>query len=209
MVEKRRRDPQGTREALLDAALHEFSRHGRSGARTSAIAARAGVNKQLISHHFGGKDGLYRALIERWLAAEAAYGDEATPLAELAARYVEDGVRHRELHRLLLRASLDDDENGGGVGPEERADMERRQAAGEITGELDAAFLLLMLEAVAAGGLVFAGDARRLTGMDPASAEFAGWHAAQLRRLVELLRPTPRASGRSRPASASPPRRAR
>jgi AcrR family transcriptional regulator len=42
--------------------------------RTSAIAARAGVNKQLISHHFGGKDGLYAALVARWEADEAAYG---------------------------------------------------------------------------------------------------------------------------------------
>jgi AcrR family transcriptional regulator len=209
MADKRRRDPEGTREALLDAALHEFSRRGLAGARTSEIAARAGVNKQLISHHFGGKDGLYRALVERWLTAEAAYGDEGTPLSDLAAAYVEDGVRHRDLHRLLLRASLDDDEDGGGVGPDELADMERRRNAGEITAELDPAFVLLMLEAVAAAGVVFGGDVRRLTGQDPASAEFAAWQAGQTRRLVELLRPTPRASGRSRPASASPPRRAR
>src|SRR5688500_13114484 len=120
-----KRDPERTRAALLDAALVEFSARGRAGARTSAIAARAGVNKQLISHHFGGKDGLYRALVERWLAEERSYGGPATPLAELAAAYVEDGARQRDLHRLLLRASLEDAEDGGGVGAAELADLRR------------------------------------------------------------------------------------
>src|SRR5688572_25768840 len=110
-----RRDPERTRAALLAAALVEFSAHGRAGARTSAIAARAGVNKQLISHHFGGKDGLYDALVARWEADEASYGGAATPLADLVAAYVEQGARHRDLHRLLLRASLEDEEDPPGL----------------------------------------------------------------------------------------------
>jgi TetR/AcrR family transcriptional regulator len=189
-----RRDPERTRAALLDAALLEFSERGRAGARTRDIAARAGVNKQLISHHFGGKDGLYRALIERWLAREESYGGPETPLADLVAAYVEDGVQHRDLHRLLLRASLEDEEDGGGVGADELADMERRQEAGEITDDLDAAFVLLTLQAVAAAGVVFPGDVRRLTDRDPASPDFAAWHSDQLRTLVRLLRPARRGS---------------
>ena len=188
---------------MLDAALLEFSERGRAGARTRDIAARAGVNKQLISHHFGGKDGLYRALIERWLAHEQSYGGSETPLADLAAAYVEDGLHHRDLHRLLLRASLEDDEDdeaGGGVGPDDLADMQSRQEAGEVTDELDAAFVLLTLQAVAAAGVVFPGDVRRLTGQDPASPDFAAWHSDQLRTLVRLLRPK-----RRRPRHASNP----
>jgi len=181
------RDPERTRAALLDAALVEFSEKGRAGARTSAIAARAGVNKQLISHHFGGKDGLYDALVARWTAEEAGYGGPDVALGDLVARYAEDGVRHRDLHRLLLRASLEDAEAGGGVDREDLADLRRRQAAGEVTDELDPAFMLLLLQAAAAAGLVFPGDARRLTGEDPASEAFAAWHAGQLRKLVRLL----------------------
>ena len=184
-----RRDPEGTRAALLDAALAEFAAKGRAGARTSAIAARAGVNKQLISHHFGGKDGLYRALVERWTAEEAGYGGPDVPLGDLAARYVEDGVRHRDLHRLLLRAALEDEEEpGDGVDRADLADMRRRKREGEIAAELDPAFVLLALEAVAAAGISFPGDVRRLTGRDPASPGFARWHARQLRALVERLR---------------------
>ena len=182
-----RRDPERTRAALLDAALVEFAAHGRAGARTGRIADRAGVNKQLISHHFGGKDGLYAALVERWQAEEAEFGGPDTPLAELAARYVEDGGRNRELHRLLLRASLEDEEHGGGLDAGDLEDIRRRQQAGEVTADLDPAFLLLALEAVAAAGVVFPGDARRLTGRDPDTPEFIAWHADQLRRLVALL----------------------
>lgn len=191
------RDPERTRAALLDAALVEFSAHGRAGARTSAIAARAGVNKQLISHHFGGKDGLYAALVALWEADEARYWSADTPLADLVAAYVEQGARHRDLHRLLLRASLEDAEEGGGLDAGDLADMRRRQAAGEVTDRLDPAFLLLALQAVAAAGLVFPGDVRRICGADPASPEFAAWHAEQVRALVGLLSVRPPSAGRA------------
>lgn len=182
-----KRDPQRTRDALLDAALAEFSERGQAGARTSSIAARAGVNKQLISHHFGGKNGLYRALVERWLAEEAGYDHLEVPLTDVAARYVEDGARHRALHRLLLRASLDDDDEASGIDEGDVERMSERQRKGEIAADLDPAFVLLALEAIAATGIVFPGDARRVTGLDPASKEFTTWHAEQLRILVEKL----------------------
>ncbi len=60
-----RRDPEGTRLALLRAARQAFGRHGLAGARVDEIAARAGVNKQLVYHHFGDKDGLYLAVLEQ------------------------------------------------------------------------------------------------------------------------------------------------
>ncbi|MBB3730376.1 TetR/AcrR family transcriptional regulator [Nonomuraea dietziae] len=55
-----------TRERILDAALDEFSAKGYSGARTAAIAKRAGVNVQLISYYFGGKEGLLEELLSSW-----------------------------------------------------------------------------------------------------------------------------------------------
>ena len=54
-------------------ALTEFAAKGRTGARVSEIAGRAGVNKQLISYYFGGKDGLYRALVEGWQRHEEEF----------------------------------------------------------------------------------------------------------------------------------------
>ena len=48
------------RDLLLAAAREEFARRGFEGARIDEIARKAGVNKQLIYHHFGAKDDLYR-----------------------------------------------------------------------------------------------------------------------------------------------------
>src|ERR1700733_6466010 len=59
-----RRDPAATRQKLLTAARREFAGSGLAGARVDEIAARAGVNKQLGYHYFGGKDALYLAVLE-------------------------------------------------------------------------------------------------------------------------------------------------
>lgn len=48
-----------TRTVLLDAALECFSHYGFEGTSIRMIADRAGRPLSLISHHFGGKEGLY------------------------------------------------------------------------------------------------------------------------------------------------------
>ena len=52
------------RTAILAAARTEFSAKGLAGARVNEIAARAGVNKQLIYYYFGSKEDLYRIALE-------------------------------------------------------------------------------------------------------------------------------------------------
>jgi TetR/AcrR family transcriptional regulator len=52
-----------SRELLLAAAREVFARRGLEGARVDDIAMRAGVNKQLVYHHFGNKDDLYREVL--------------------------------------------------------------------------------------------------------------------------------------------------
>jgi AcrR family transcriptional regulator len=58
------RDPERTRAAILSAATEEFTANGLTGARVDAIAKRAGVNKRMIYHYFGGKERLYLAVLE-------------------------------------------------------------------------------------------------------------------------------------------------
>jgi TetR/AcrR family transcriptional regulator len=53
-----------TRETLLAAAREAFAAGGLEGARVNDIALRADVNKQLVYHYFGSKDGLYTAVLE-------------------------------------------------------------------------------------------------------------------------------------------------
>jgi TetR/AcrR family transcriptional regulator len=57
-----------TREVILEAAERIFGDEGLEGARTDAIAAAAGVNKALLYYYFRSKDGLYRAVLEGYLA---------------------------------------------------------------------------------------------------------------------------------------------
>ena len=57
-------DPNAARQAILAAARAEFAARGLKGARVQAIAARAGVNKQLLYYYFGSKDDVYRAALE-------------------------------------------------------------------------------------------------------------------------------------------------
>ena len=63
------RDPQRTRAAILQAATQEITANGLNGARVDTIAKRAGVNKRMIYHYFGDKEGLYLAVLESTYAA--------------------------------------------------------------------------------------------------------------------------------------------
>jgi AcrR family transcriptional regulator len=58
------RDPERTQSAILAAATKEFTAKGLGGARVDEIARRARVNKRMIYHYFGDKEGLYLASLE-------------------------------------------------------------------------------------------------------------------------------------------------
>lgn len=55
-----------SRDALIDAAKTVFAKHSYSGATVKEIAETAGVNISLVSYHFDGKEGLYRACLEQF-----------------------------------------------------------------------------------------------------------------------------------------------
>ena len=61
---KRRRDPDRTRERIIDAATVEFARYGYDGARVDQIVQRAKISKNLLYHHFGGKEPLFIKVME-------------------------------------------------------------------------------------------------------------------------------------------------
>jgi AcrR family transcriptional regulator len=68
-----RADPRSdeTRDKLLAAGLELFGRHGYDGVTTRMLATTAGVNQSAIPYHFGGKEGVYRAVAEH-IGAEMA-----------------------------------------------------------------------------------------------------------------------------------------
>ena len=126
------RDAERTRAAILDAALVEFGEHGYAGARTSAIARRAGVNAQLISYYFDGKEGLYKELSRRWRGEGGAPRPDM-PLADVVAAYVRANLTSRSMTRLLLWEGLTGtgmDDTSLPYFAEMVADVRRRQELG-------------------------------------------------------------------------------
>jgi AcrR family transcriptional regulator len=66
---RRHRDAEATRDALLAAAREVFAREGFEGATTREIGERAGANAAMISYHFGGKQGLFSAVLMQEITA--------------------------------------------------------------------------------------------------------------------------------------------
>jgi TetR/AcrR family transcriptional regulator len=65
----RARDPEGTRAVILEVATRIFASRGFVGASMRDISDASGINKPLIYHHFGSKEGLYAAVKQNLAAA--------------------------------------------------------------------------------------------------------------------------------------------
>jgi AcrR family transcriptional regulator len=61
---RRTKDPEGNRRNIIDVATQEFAEKSFSGARVDEIAARTKTSKRMIYYYFGGKEGLYIAVLE-------------------------------------------------------------------------------------------------------------------------------------------------
>ena len=112
---RRPRDSEATRRALLLAGTALFAERGYDGVPLSAIADRAGVNKALVSYHFGGKRKLYLAIVtatftelvehaEQLAASDRAASEQLRDLIALVA----DTAARRNPHfpAMMLREVL-------------------------------------------------------------------------------------------------------
>lgn len=189
---ERKRDPERTRERILQAAAVEFGEHGYAGARVSAIAGRAGVNQQLISYYFDGKAGLYRALAERWRSISANLSQPHLSISEVVGNFVQANVDQRSWARLLAWEGLtgdssDEDEDTDSFFAAMVADARRRQRAGELAADLDPAYVLLVLFAAAMAPAQLPQVVRRITGQRADSPAFLDGYREQLRLIIARL----------------------
>jgi AcrR family transcriptional regulator len=110
----RPRDPDGTRLALKSAATTLFARRGFTAATAFRIARAAGVNKAMINYHFGGKRGLYTAIIresmavllERLQAVERSRQAAPARLRDFIAAFGDTVALAPDLPAMLLREVL-------------------------------------------------------------------------------------------------------
>jgi AcrR family transcriptional regulator len=103
----RQRDAERTRAELLDIATHAFAESGYSGTRVDEIAARTRTTKRMIYYYFGGKEGLYLAVLERAYRgireAEQAVHVGDLPPVEALRRIAELTYDHHLAHTDFIR----------------------------------------------------------------------------------------------------------
>jgi AcrR family transcriptional regulator len=90
-----------SREEILSVATEEFAERGLSGARVDAIADRTRTSKRMIYYHFDGKEGLYRAVLER------VYSEIRSVEGQLNL----DGLPAKEAMRRIVELTFDYDES--------------------------------------------------------------------------------------------------
>jgi AcrR family transcriptional regulator len=96
-------------EAILDAAVIEFERHGFRRVALDDVARRAGVSRTTIYRRFANRDELVAAVIEREnISLFADIADEVKRAGPQTNYYVEAFTlsilkfrRHRVLHRMM------------------------------------------------------------------------------------------------------------
>jgi TetR/AcrR family transcriptional regulator len=187
-------DTPSRRERLLAAALEEFAERGPAGARVESIARAAGVNKQLITYYFGGKDGLYREML-RWCFAqpdaepgnELGGGDLGDMLVGFFRRVTADPRWLRLLQWEALGDEPIDDDNRRAHYRGLLEFAERGQAEGWFPADLDADLLFLSLAGAAEYPAAYPQITALVSGGANTAPEFVRRYEAHLRKLAARL----------------------
>ena len=106
------REAELKQEAMLEAALEEFSNHGFHGASVRAIAERAGVSTRTVYNRYTDKVALFEACLEMSAIRHHFPGDCRGTLREQLMRYalhVSTRINHDRqvrLARIIYRESI-------------------------------------------------------------------------------------------------------
>jgi len=114
-IDVNKRAPDATRAKLLSAAGRMFAERGYHATTVRDICSRAGANVALVNYYFGGKQGLYMAVLHQLMARSAhleevrgAFDQDAPPEDTLRAvikarlRGLCPGVLADEKSRILM-----------------------------------------------------------------------------------------------------------
>jgi AcrR family transcriptional regulator len=116
-TKRRPRDPEATREAILEAARTLLARDGPEGVSLSAVAHLAGVNRGTAYQHFETREKLIEATVQ-WASDKlfrAAFGDpetigerrvEEVDIASMTERLTQFAMDNNELCRVWLMQVL-------------------------------------------------------------------------------------------------------
>ena len=189
------RNPQQTQQRILEAALQEFAAKGFAGARVDVIARRARINKRMLYHYFGDKEGLFREVLRRKIAERSAWlaGASEEPTERLPA-WFQLACRDREWIQLLEWEALqwgekkviDEERRQESIGRAVER-VRQQQAKGLLDPDLDPGQLLLSMMAITAYPVAFPQLARLVTGFSVSDEKFQKQRDTFLRQFAVLL----------------------
>jgi AcrR family transcriptional regulator len=206
LVKRRSRDPEATRDKLLNAAFEEIYRRGFQAASLNTILAKAGVTKGALYHHFPDKASLGYAvvdevvkglLLDRWGVLEPPSGDPVTTLQRILRRRAASLTPHEvelgcPLNNLAQEMSPLDQRFRRGVNATfdiwteaVAKDLERGQEEGTVRRDLNARKIAAFIVASVEGSFGLAKGAQ--------SASMLRSNLEVLSSFLESLRPTPKA----------------
>jgi TetR/AcrR family transcriptional regulator len=199
------RNPQRSRDRILAAALKEFAAKGFHGARVDLIARRACINKRMLYHYFGDKEGLFKAVLRRKISerqawAEGLSGDpaESLPFWFEAACKDADWVRMLEWEALQngTQRVIDEKERLAAVAQGlER--IRQRQARGVLAADFDPRHLMLAMRSLTMFPVAFPQLTRMIAGRAVSDPQFQKERVEFLKKLAAAFRPPePRAKNR-------------
>jgi TetR/AcrR family transcriptional regulator len=190
------------KQAILEAAISEFSAKGFSGARVDAIARSAQANKQLIYYYFDSKIGLYEAVLGQLIERTSERMDVGDPHPSVSAAVTAHidrllGQRGAEWLRFWLWEALET-RPPGQYREVERvkmwarwvSDFERAQEHGEISERFDATMLALALNSIIVTPYLTPTVTKLMTGLDPDDASFKRRQLALVYSLLGSLAPS-------------------
>jgi AcrR family transcriptional regulator len=191
------RNPERSRERILAAALKEFAAKGFAGARVDFIARCAAINKRMLYHYFGSKEGLFKAVLRRKITerqawAETLSGDPAESLAFWfeAACNDTDWVRLLEWEALRGNAQkVIDEKNRRAATARGLERVRQRQARGQISAEFDPRHIMLAMRSLTMFPAAFPQLTRLIMGRAVSDPKFQKERAGFLRRFAAAFRP--------------------
>jgi AcrR family transcriptional regulator len=191
------RNPDRTRERILSAALKEFAAKGFAGARVNSIARRAAINKRMLYHYFGDKEGLFRAVLRRKIAERQAWAEnlsgdpaEGLPFWFEAACNDADWVRLLEWEALQSNSQkVIDDAKRRAATARGLERIRQRQARGQISSEFDPRHVMLAMRSLTMFPVAFPQLTEMIMGKSVFDPKFQQEHAAFLRQFAAAFQP--------------------
>ena len=149
------RDPESTRNAIVEAAELIFVDQGFAATSLSAIAKKANVTKSLIHHHFGTKKDLWGEIKRKQFSQLAGVQSQLLEASDMDAGLLKESIiqyfkflqKNPQHSRFLLWMKIESDDTCGEIANEMTniglKHLKKAQEKGVFRSDVDPLFILM------------------------------------------------------------------